>query len=61
MGLSSYQKAIEIVIEHRRISISQLCTELIKLGIEKKEALSIINKLIESPLLKYSSDYIEII
>ena len=61
MNSSHYQKAIEIIIDSGKISISKLFNELIKLGVEKKEALSIINKLIESPLLKFSSDFIEII
>lgn len=60
MKISYYQKAMEIIIDNGRISISHLCAELIKLGLKKKEALSVINKLIESPLIKFSSDYIEI-
>ena len=60
MKISYHQKAMEIIIDNGRISISHLCAELIKLGLKKKEALSVINKLIESPLIKFSSDYIEI-
>lgn len=60
MNTSYYQKAMEIIIDNGRISISQLCAELLKLGVKKKEALSIINRLIESPLIKFTSDYFEI-
>lgn len=61
MEMSNYKKALEIVIEKESLTVSELLQELIKLNIPKKEALSIINEIIESPLIKYTADLIQIV
>ena len=56
-----FKKAIEIVNKKKCVTISELCSELMKLGLKKKEVLPIINKVIESPLTMYTSDTIQIL
>lgn len=56
-----YKKALEIIIEHEEITMPQLYQSLIALNIEKKEALSTINRIIESPLVIYQYNTFKII
>lgn len=56
-----YKKALEIIIEHGEITMPQLYQSLIALNIEKKEALSTINRIIESPLVIYQYNTFKII
>lgn len=61
MEMSNYKKALEIVIDKKSLAVNELLQELIKLDITKKEALSIINQIIESPLVKFTADLIQIV
>lgn len=61
MNNKYYKKALEIIINHEEITMPQLYQALIDLNIEKKEVLSTINKIIESPLVIYRYNTFKII